>query len=433
MSKNATRTPLVVGSRHGTIWGLDPATGKTLWRRVTGDDLGRLVQTDGVVYVVSQAALPIREVPDPRPYPNIPADRRPVIRYNPRRVMALSLADGDILWVRDSWTCGGMGSGAFLVDDLLLVEDSHADGGHIWIQALAADIGELKWTLDAGPPFGLAGRLLDARADWMLVQSQGEERPLYVLSVYDVHTVQPLWSLPVKTPMVRVSAGGDLIGVVSQDDRTIGVYRSADGTVVAHVPSYAGFPLALSDTAVAYAHGHAPKRSDIARLVAIRLTDGVELWHTDGIEAGQIVLAGDVLFVNANAYSWRFIEVNALDAATGRVLWRWRSPRTVFGLLWLWRRSLLTVLAFAIRQFRNTVKQAPKRERRGVIWHEILHGQWRHPGRVFNFNSLFAVEDAVYVATNMGLFALDSRTGRLKWYTLPTCELWNPGVAAHRG
>jgi outer membrane protein assembly factor BamB len=95
----------------------------------------------------------------------------------------------------------------------------------------------------------------------------------------------------------------------------------------------------------------------------------------------------------------------------------------VFGLLWLWRRHVLTVLAFAMRQFRNTIKQAHKDQRRGVIWHEILHGQWWHPGSVFNYIRLFIHADSVYVGTNMGLFALDARTGRMKWYTLPTCEL----------
>lgn len=433
MSQTSAWTPIVVGSRHGTIWGLDPATGKTLWRRVTGDNLGGLVQTGETVYVVSNAALPIREAPDPRPHPNIPPERRPVIHYNPRRVMALSVANGDTLWLRDGWACGGMGSGAFLIAELLLVEDTHADGDQIWIQALAADTGEPRWTVGAGPPFGLAGRLLDAHAGRMLVHSQSDERFSYALSVYDVQTVHSLWSLTVKSPMVRMSHSGELIAVVSQDDRTLRVYGSADGDLIADASSYTGFPLALSDTGVAYESRRLPKRSDISRLTATRLTDAAELWRKDGIEAAQIVLAGDVLYANANNYARRFIEVNALDATTGRSLWRWRSPRTIFGLLWLWRRSLLTVLAFAMRQFRNTVKQAPKRERRGVIWHEILHGQWRHPGTVFNFNSLFADENAVYMATNMGLFALDARTGRMMWYALPTCELWSPGVAARQG
>jgi hypothetical protein len=156
----------------------------------------------------------------------------------------------------------------------------------------------------------------------------------------------------------------------------------------------------------------------------VRLGDGVELWCVGAIAAaGHVIAMETALYAGQLTQPQELAEVVALDTQTGHRLWRWHSPAHLLSLLKLWGRQTPALVVFALAQARRSFVRAREARDRSIVLREVIHGQWRRPGALIGGVQLSADRERVYVATNLGLFAVSASSGRLRWHALPTRDL----------
>jgi outer membrane protein assembly factor BamB len=146
-------------------------------------------------------------------------------------------------------------------------------------------------------------------------------------------------------------------------------------------------------------------------LRAVRNDDGAEVWRVawDGLDdqspmpMGLLTHEGQVYLLSHRAH---WVRIHALHAATGQIMWRWRSPRWLFAL-------------FLLRQALQRIREARRNRTWRSFWSDALHLRWRHPLRPEGEPVMDAARGRLYVATSLGVFALRMRDGRRLWHALP--------------
>jgi outer membrane protein assembly factor BamB len=438
---------VVVGSRYGTIWLLQAATGAVLWQHVSSEKLGMLIHAGEVIYVASFLGIPVREAEDrlPPPQPVVvqtplasggAEEDRPLLprRYAyPSALTALRARDGAVLWRREGWKPPGFEPPPLArAGDLLITDTLASEIGERQLTALDRRTGETRWVRDAGAPGGYARRLLgvgggrvyltkDERYQW--------DQDHYRLHVLDAGSGEELWRRDeVQVGAVSLSAQGRLValrvGGRSVASRHV-IVEAALGAVVAEVAPDSTLH-ALTDDGIAYLSSG----SFISqRTRALRLGDERELWSIrarvpgEELTANQVLSTGRTLYFGQVPELQHLAEIVALDTQTGRRLWRWHSPGHLLPLLKLWGRHTPEMVAFALAQARRSLVYAREARDRRIVVREVIHGQWRRPGALIGGIQLSADRDHVYVATNLGLFAVSASRGRLHWHALPTRDL----------
>jgi len=430
MEQTANDRTVLAGSEFGTVWLLDAATGRVRWRHVTGGRLSALAHGGDTVYISWCDPMPVR-----KPFGD-PLERpRGAITGHPAQLLALRVRDGSVLWRRDGW--GADRNRIALDADVLVSDGPSAAIGERIIYGLDAHTGEVRWSFDTGPPWGLSERLMGARAGRAFVYDAGDSHRLNapnILNVLDAKTGAVCWRAPHAAPVVTLSQGGGLLVVAEQVGPLPGIVntinRAADGSPVGTLPR-SGALRGLTDEGIAYVVWERPPFEELA---AVRIFDGTALWRTPGVAGHQthLIVRENVLYSAGFSHGKR-AEVVALDPATGAVRWRWRSPGWLPSLLALWGRYIPRVLLFVAAQARRSIIRARDQRDRGIFYREVIHGQWRHPTQLVSRVTVAADAHAVYVGTSLGLIALRASDGKRLWYALPMMDLgWfiSPAVAS---
>jgi outer membrane protein assembly factor BamB len=423
----ANERTVLAGSNVGTVWLLDAATGRVRWRHVTGGRLMGLAHGGDTVYISWTDRIPVRKPLDKdEPHP-----RRVVSAY-PTQILALRAHDGSEVWRRDGWT---VGRAKVALDGDVLVSDgpSPAPGERI-LYGQDMNTGEVRWSFDIGPPWGLSERLMGARGGRVFVYEGGTSHRLDVLAG---QTGALCWRVPRSATFLTLSQRGRLLAVAEQtgplSEIEYAINRAEAGSRLGTL-SRRDALRALADDGVAYvARGRPPFEG----LAAVRILDGTELWRAPGVGAhsAHLIVRENVLY-SARFTDGKRAEVVALDSASGVVRWCWRSPGWLPGLLALWGRLIPRVLLFVAAHARRSIIRARDQHDRSIFHREIIHGQWRHPTRLVSGVQIAADDHAVYVGTSLGLIALRARDGKRLWYALPLMDLgWfiPPAAAPSRG
>ncbi len=148
---------------------------------------------------------------------------------------------------------------------------------------------------------------------------------------------------------------------------------------------------------------------------AIRSNDGAELWRVACADSGAplpepfdlLAQDGRLYLLSCSTYA---VRVHALDADSGRILWRWRSP-------W-WLLAL-----FLLRQALQRAREARRARSWRAFWGDALRLRWRRPVRPEGAPAMQATRGGMYVATYLGAFALRARDGRRLWHALPFTQV----------
>lgn len=427
--KSALHPTLITGSVHGTVNALDAATGTVLWQWAPGPQLGTLAHDGEMVYFATTSpvgGLQRLDEPPPRTLEER-RNRKIVATGSPVTLTALRARDGTEVWQREGWRFGRQANVA-LADDLLIAEGPNEDIGQAYITAFDTRTGETRWRFDTGDPWGITVRLIAARGGRIFVRagSSGADR----LHVLDAQTGAEVWSREKVSLSVLLSASGKLVMVNAPS--AAGNFKhdqlnAEDGALLATSP-HLGMVEALSDEGIAYVtSGMDP----LGHVSAVRISDGEELWRTTGVAAGHLLLADDTLYDSWLTQHERLAEVGALDAASGKHLWRWRSPSHLLPLLRLWGRNTPLVVTHALHEGRRSIARARQQHDRHIFVREVLRGQWRRPGALLHHFRMTTGWGMVYIATSLGVFALRSRDGRLLWHALPTYDLgWTTPVVS---
>lgn len=421
LSAHAT---VITGSRHGTVTALQATTGAVLWRWVPGPRLGTLAHGGEIVYVPTDSPFGARRYLDGPP-PRTPeeARNREVAVGHPVTLSALRARDGAVVWQKEGWRASSARTRLILDGDLLIADAPNPEIGQAWVSACDERTGETRWTYDTGIQWGSSERLIAARAGRVFVCEGGFglHNP-HLLHVLDARTGAVRWSRKQAEHSLLLSEGGKLLimyarGADGTQERV--VLNAEDGALVATFPWHT-LVHALTDDGIAYI----TKVFDVQpALVAVRISDGAELWRADGVEAGHLLVTDEVLYYARLVSPGPLAEAGALDAHMGRRLWRWRSPAHLVPLLKLWGRRTPLMIAHALNQGRRSMARARQQHERGIFVREILRGQWRRPGALVSNVHVAAGWGALYVATSLGLFALSADDGRLLWHALPTYDL----------
>ena len=384
-----------------------------------------------VIYVPSYTALSIRKPADRLPPTPPPAaeegPRLQPLHSHPSYLTALSARDGTVLWRREGWKPPGSETPPLArAGDVLITDALAREIGEREITALDRSTGETRWACAAGEPSGYARRLLGVRGGRVYVSKGGLEH--YRLHVLDARSGEELWTLDQVNWGVTLSSGGKLVALTVGDRSAMEprqlILDAADGTVVAEV-SRDSTVHALTDDGIAYLSSGRYKHR---RTRAVRLGDGVELWSiSEGVPgemvAGHVIATETALYAGQLTQPQELAEVVALDTRTGHLLWRWHSPAHLLSLLKLWGRHTPAIVVFALAQARRSFISAREARDRSILLREVIHGQWRRPGALIGGVQLAADRERVYVATNLGLFAVSASSGRLRWHALPTRDL----------
>lgn len=410
---------VLVGSNYGTVWLLDAATGKVRWRHVTGGRLSALAHGGDTVYISWFDPMPVR-----KPFGDPPERPRGAITGHPAQLLALHVHDGSVLWQRDG---RGTDRNRIALDaDVLVSEGPNAEIAGRNIYSLDAYTGEVRWSFDTGPPWGLSERLMGARAGRAFVFEGGGEGSQR-LNVLDAQSGSVCWSVLHAVAFVTLSQGGQLVVVAAQagsgSETVRTINRAADGSPVGTLPRSDAL-LGLTDEGIAYVARDRPPLEAREELAAVRIFDGTELWRAPGVggHPTHLIVRENVLYCARFIHGKR-AEVVALDPASGAVRWRWRSPGWLPSLLALWGTRLPRVLLFVAAQARRSIIRARDQRDRSIFFREVIHGQWRHPIQLVSQVTVAADAHTVYVGTSLGLIALRASDGKRLWYALPMMDL----------
>ncbi|MFF2348240.1 PQQ-binding-like beta-propeller repeat protein [Kitasatospora sp. NPDC058115] len=342
---------------------------------------------------------------EPRPHRT---DRRRLLLSVAAGLGALAVPAGARWWaVRDNargpriWEAATGGRVVPSADPRGNVHVAGYDGG---VRALDPRTGAVRWAAAVGPADAAA-----QRGGWPLAEGAG------VVCVYSTTRVQvldaasgePRWETAVsdagEAPAPPgVAVAGD--SVILVDGASLRSFDAATGRALwSGPPTVSGTPLVAGDTV------YVPGRS--AGLLAFDLRSGEQRWEQGAVDAvldPPAVHAGLVHLVDTGRTdrTGASSAALALEAATGRVLWKRTQLRGPIGPV----VAGGTVCLLSGKQL-LALDAATGDER----WTAAVP-----PGAGRGTSSLTAAQGAVYVGTNDDrLFAHDLRTGGLRWQDEP--------------
>ena len=381
---------VIAQTRLGAVIALDGATGEPLWRWPTRDPQVSVAHGGAQVYVSAAtsdrpAAVAVDLPPDAPPAAGSPVSVRariPRIKVRSSAITALRASDGDTRWRMTLYSADTTGpvylTGGVLITSVISFA-SHARE----IIALDAETGELRWSQRIGSlkAFGhrTAGLLwVDDGTIATATEAEAGSRDVerHSFALLDAATGAIRWrgdQAPTDPALERRSVSGDL---------TISI-----------------------DQGPAWPHVY---------VCACRASDGAEVWRVacEGV-AGRPAPPLDMLAHEGRVYllshtsriAWT-VRIHALNAATGQIMWRWRSPRWLFTL-------------FLLRQALQRIREAQRMRAWRSFWSDALHLRWRYPIRPEGEPAMDAGHGRLTVATYLGVFALRMRDGRQLWHALP--------------
>ncbi len=425
---------LVVVSRYGTIWKLDARTGKTLWQHVSNERVGSLIHTGDTIYFASYVLRPTRKEIDPPP--NISLKAMPSHLYisaEPAYITTLRASDGKVLWKRKGWR---MHAGPYVAldGDLLITNSLDPEIGERVISGIDMHTGETRLIYHAAKVLEPSQELVAVRAGRVYLRSGSSGRYFdQQLHVLDAQTGKEVWRRERVDTQLTFSPSGKLLSVANgtQTDmkRRRLILNAADGSVVAETPDNDPL-LALTDDGVTYVVRN-PQSNYKRQIVALRADGSTELWCVTSLDFGITQATDTALYYGYLTQPRELAEVGAHDPLTGKRLWRWRSPGNIITLLLLWGRRIPDMIAFALSEARRSLVYSREHHDRGVFMREVIRGQWRRPWALIGHIQLTVGKERVYVGTNLGIFALNARTGRRLWHELPTRDLSVVAPALH--
>jgi hypothetical protein len=318
-------------------------------------------------------------------------NRGPRIKVRLAAVTAARARDGAILW-RMSYYNVGDSRTVYLVGDALIMPvvsfESHAKE----IIALDAQTGALRWSRRIGPLINKFG--------WL------------------------------STLLWWADAGGVAVTIDEDDAKSANGGRSfalLDATTGDIFWRGAEPPPDPRKLKRATSNGMVYSREERRRwphtfIRAIRSNDGAELWRVACADSGAplpepfdlLAQDGWLYLLSCSAYA---VRVHALDADSGRIIWRWRSP---------WWLLVLFLLGQALQRAREARRARTWR----AFWGDALRLRWRRPRRPEGAPAMQATRDGVYVASYLGAFALRMRDGHRLWHALPFAEVSRLHVAS---
>jgi outer membrane protein assembly factor BamB len=417
---------LVVVSRYGTIWKLDARTGKILWQHVSNERVGSLIHTGDTIYFASYVLRPVRKEIDLPPNISRKAmPRHPYITAEPPYITALQARDGAVLWKREGWR---MRAGPYIArdGDLLITNSLDPEIGERVISGIDMHTGETRLIYHAAKVSESSLELVAVRAGrvYLCSGSIGKYFDLH-LHALDAQTGKEVWDREQIDTRLTFSPSGKLLSVVNGAQTDIKrrrlILNTADGSVVAETPDDDPL-LALTDDGVTYVVRN-PQSNYKRQIAALRVDGLTELWRVTSLDFGITQATDTALYYGHLTQPRNLAEVGAHDPLTGKRLWRWRSPGNIITLLLLWGRRIPDMLAFALSEARRSLVRSRESHDRGIFMREVIHGQWRRPWALIGHIQLTVGKERVYVGTNLGIFALNARTGRRLWHELPTRDL----------
>lgn len=448
VNQRETTPRLMVGSEAGEVAVVEARTGRVCWLRSTKCEPGMFVmEGDAAISVTGMPFAVRKQIDSARLDESIRRQMHVAQETTPAHMEARRASDGALLW---TYAHPKVRRRLFFASDVgivVSVSDRHIDADAPTMQAFDATTGALRWERKGQSGQGSIVTLRGARGGRVYTSLNDSFEQITAL---DIVSGRPLWERHLSDYWV-LSQSGALIG----EQRTyyeyhdhsgvIALIDTRDGTEMSSFPTD-GVIRHLTDDGIAYVDGNTYE--DATWIAAVNARTGEELWRTSDTPHYQLALDGAILCYSRMVMNERIVEVGALDAATGKALWRWRSPGSLGELLRLWgmrhmplmlwdsARKSATVAA-SIVTLRHPIGEAVRRRthtrgrrRPSARWialrHEFNNGHWRRPWQLHganNANWMAARWGMVFLGTWLGLFALDAASGRLLWHALPTIDL----------
>lgn len=379
---------VIAQTQRGAVIALDSATGEPLWRCVTHDRATQVAYGDGRVYVsMATTDRPASvEVDKMRGWQGMmeqPArllTRTPRIKVRPSAVTALRALDGATLWRVTLYSADIVGP-VYLAGDALITSVISFASQAREIIALDVETGTLRWSQRISPLFAAFGH----------------------------HTPGLLW---VDGGTIAGATVADA-GATEAENTSFALLDSATGAIIwrsDQTPPDPATERRSASGALTFSIDRGPAwPHEYVR--ALRASDGAEVWRVacEGV-AGLPTTPVDMCAHDERVYllshSAYRVRLHALDAATGRILWRWRSSSALFAL-------------YLLRQAIQRTQEARRMGTWRSLWRDVFHLRWRHPVRPEGVPTLTAARGEVYLATYLGATALRTRDGRRRWHALP--------------
>lgn len=378
---------VVAQTAQGTVIALDAASGGPLWRWVTHDPRASIARAGERIFVIS--ALSDRPIwveldPPPRLPEGIVGRHANAVslthtRTRPAAVTALRASDGAVLW-RVPFYCSAISpsasAGITVADDTLLTTALSFERGVSELLALDCATGAPRWSYSIGP-LPLATTSVQPMVIW------AEMGKVAVLTLVGPHEETRFVTLDAMTGAVLWQGEqAPQHGEALQENETSGIRFT-------------------TDYALKWPH-------HILR--ATRIDSGADVWQMalDDLSGARSVETSLLAADGRLHLFWRAegrIRLRTVRATTGQDLWRWRSPTWLYAL-------------FLARQAIWRVQQAAQTRRWRPLVGDALHFRWLHPIRLAGVSSVMAANGRLYLATPLGVFAINARNGRSLWHAL---------------
>ncbi len=378
---------VVAQTAQGTVIALDAASGGPLWRWVTHDPRASIARAGERIFVIS--ALSDRPIwveldPPPRLPEGIMGRHANAVslthtRTRPAAVTALRASDGAVLW-RVPFYCSAISpsasAGISVADDTLLTTALSFERGVSELLALDCATGAPRWSYSIGP-LPLATTSVQPMVIW------AEMGKVAVLTLVGPHE---------ETRFVTLDA---MTGAVLWQGEQAPQH---DEAVQENETSRIRF---TTDYALKWPH-------HILR--ATRIDSGADVWQMalDDLSGARSVETSVLAADGRLHLFWRAegrIRLRTVRATMGQDLWRWRSPTWLYAL-------------FLARQAIWRGQQAAQTRRWRPLVGDALHFRWLHPIRLAGVSSVMAANGRLYLATPLGVFAINARNGRSLWHAL---------------
>ena len=422
-SEAARQPSLLVGSPDGTVALLRAETGAIIWRRTSHREIGTLAHDGTRCYIAFGSRLRLIQGAPRRETREQELRRHDRIRAEPSVLEARDALDGRLLWRMRGWNfIGYLGVGVTAQTVLVASTSVYGEQG---LRALDAATGAPLWTYPTTSSRKINSYRFAAQQGRIYLYGEGGG-----LLVLDARTGAPLWQRDTLPDLVFSPDGSIVLerAWLPDNGAVIRVLDPATGLVRAeHTPH--GTLRAVSNQGIAFL---SVGTFEDPGIFAVRLEDDAELWRADDIVTFQLAVTDTAIYCGGliTPQDAGVAEVVALDALTGRRLWRWRTPPNLRSLLALWGMRTPRMLAYAgYHASANVVSALRQPGRRNIandLLREIQDGQWRRPHALhgaINAIWLSAGWGTVYLGTRLGLFALRASDGRLLWHALPATDL----------
>lgn len=438
---------VVAATWDGEVGVVDARSGRECWILRTGCQLGTTAIDGESVYFATDITLAtMKRLQNSR---DLDPERRTRLMAQaniPAQLQARRASDGTQLWTHTHPKINGRLHVEAERGIVVAANPRHFEAETSPLQAFDGATGNLIWEMAGTDSQWRSDRLVAVRGGRVYTRPDG--RMNQNITVLDLRTGKPLWQRTFQNYW-SFSPGGNLIAE-QLPDRTMLLLDASSGAEMARISlPLPGIIVLLSDDSIVYQATDLGTQSE--SITALDARTGRQLWALPGIWANALAHDDGILCYACVLSEQRIAEVVALDAATGEQLWQWRSPASLTELLRLWGarrtpvmlwdssaksfetvRSIVGQRWFRLRtprwpprlaQRKMTTAMRLRGIREGIagnvvwpLWNELSHGHWRHPWQLhdgINVSSLAMRGNTIFLATWLGLFALDATSGRL--------------------